>query len=159
MVQENGTWRVQRIVVTTPLNLFDETTIHNLGRSIVARHETSAVVSIRWITTAELDFKDQNRRHRFTCEIQSLAAAPLEHIPQEELSGLRTTVLKDGIRSGYRFAFSGCSAAGKTYQISAEPIRPGKSGDNSYCSDQSGVIYVSSSGRGETCLKEKTPIR
>jgi len=159
MIQEQGTWRVQRIVVTSPLNLFDNTAIYNLGRSIVARNEASAVRSIRWINSSELDFADQNPSIGFTCEIRGLMTGPLEHVPQEEVSGLRTTVLKDGTRSGYRFAFGGCSAAGKTYQVSAEPIRPGRSGDHSYCSDQSGVIYVSSSGSGEACLKEKTPIR
>ena len=159
MIQEQGTWRVRRIVVTSPLNLFDNTAIYNLGRSIVARNQASAVGSIRWITSAELDFADQHPKIGFTCEIRALMSGPLEHVPQEEVSGLRTTVLKDGTRSGYRFAFGGCSAAGKTYQVSAEPIRPGRSGDHSYCSDQSGVIYVSSSGSGEACLKEKTPIR
>ena len=159
MMQEHGAWRVQRVVVTTPVKLFDDSAIYNLGRSVMARNEASAITSIRWITSAELDFAEQNPSVGFTCEIRGLTAGRLEHVPQEELSGLRTIALKDGIRSGYRFAFGGCSAAGKTYQVSAEPIRPRRSGDHSYCSDQSGVIYVSSSGSGEACLKEKTPIR
>lgn len=159
MIQEHGMWRVQRIVVTSPLNLFDDSAMYNLGRAIVAQNQASAVRSIRWINSAELDFAEQNPRIGFTCDIRALAAAPLEHVPREELSGLRSTVFMDGARSGYRFAFGGCSAAGKTYQVSAEPIRPGKSGEHSYCSDQSGVIYVSSSGSGNACLKEKNPIR
>lgn len=159
MIEEHGTWKVQRIVVTSPINLFDNTVIYNLGRSIVARNQASAVGSIRWINIAELDFAERNPSIGFTCEIRRLMAGPLEQLPQEEVSGLRATVLQDGIRSGYRFAFGGCSPDGKTYQVSAEPIRPGRSGDHSYCSDQSGVIYISSSASGEACLKEKTPIR
>ena len=145
MVLENGFWKVRRIVVTSPVDLFDERAINSLGRSVMLRNEATAVGSIRWINSAELDFAGQNSKHKFTCEIGRLAAASSENVPEDELSGLRTTVLKDGVRSGYRFAFGGCSPFGARYQVSAEPIRPGKSGGHSYCSDESGVIYISSS--------------
>ena len=117
MVLENGFWKVHRIVVTSPVDLFDERAINSLGRSVMLRNEATAVGSIRWINSAELDFAGQNSKHKFTCEIGRLAAASSENVPEDELSGLRTTVLKDGVRSGYRFAFGGCSPLGQGIRL------------------------------------------
>jgi len=154
MVAQEGTWRIGRMVVTAPLNLFDKSALENLGRAVVASNESSAVAAIRWINTSEVSLATDKPKQGFTCDASRLAAS----IPASEGERIKTTVLKNGIKDGYSFKFDGCDKSGQTYRISAEPIRPGKSGNRSFCSDETGVIYLSASGKADSCFREKNPI-
>jgi hypothetical protein len=154
MALQSGTWRIGRMVVTGPLNLFDNNALDNLSHAIISRNEASAVGAIRWINNSEITFASNNPKPGFTCNTTQLSS----FVPGPEAESIKTTVMKDGSRSGYSFRFDGCEKDGQSYRISAQPIRPGHSGNRSFCSDESGIIYFSASASGDACLKEKNPI-
>jgi hypothetical protein len=153
MVAQGGSWRVLRMTATSPVNLFSPAIFKNLADAIIAQHESSAVGTIRW-----LDHLQLLGRARFTCDPVQLLHSDFKGVPADRETEIRDHVLKDGLNNGYRFSLLGCSATGDKFKVSAEPIRPGKSGRDSFCSDESGVIYKSESGSGTTCLLEKKPL-
>jgi type IV pilus assembly protein PilA len=68
-------------------------------------------------------------------------------------------VLATGVKSGYNFTAAGTAAAAGPsviYTSLALPTVPGQTGQNAYCSDQSGVLYYDLSGTG--CTNASNPL-
>lgn len=132
--------------------------IPNLLRSRIAANEASAVGSIRVINTAQVTYATTYPAIGFTCSLAELDGS--DQPPSEKSAGLIDSVLAGGEKSGYRFTLSNCSGSPvDAYQVTAEPIAPGQSGQRAFCSDQSGVISLTSEGTGETCLSSGTPLQ
>jgi type IV pilus assembly protein PilA len=132
--------------------------IPNLLRARTAANEASAVGSLRTIVTAEITYQDE----------YSNGYAPSLHALDGTSGGnascdhaqLIDPVLASGRRSGYTFTYSaprafagpeqalspqaaanGCTTSGSTaFEIVAEPITMGTTGQRSFFVDQTGVI-------------------
>jgi len=132
--------------------------IPNLLRSRIAANESSAVGSVRTINTAQFTYASTYSNVGFTCSLAELNGAGPPY--SEKSAGLIDSVLASGMKSGYRITLSNCSGNPvETYQVTAEPVTRGQSGQRSFCSDQTGVISFSSAGSGEECLKSGTPLQ
>ena len=80
--------------------------------------------------------------------------------PSEKSAGLIDSVLAGGQKSGYRFTLSNCSGNPvESYQVTADPVAFGQSGQRIFCSGQEGIIRFSSTGSVEDCLSSGEPLQ
>jgi type II secretory pathway pseudopilin PulG len=118
--------------------------IPNLLRARIAANETSAVASVRTLNVAEISYASAHPSTGFTCSFS-------------DLSSLIDASLASGRKNGYQFELSGCTANESgvmdKYQVVAYPITPNTTGVRAFCSDESSVIKVDSSGSSQGCLE------
>jgi type IV pilus assembly protein PilA len=123
--------------------------IPNLLRARMAANESSAVVSIRSLNVAEVSYSTEHSNVGYTCSLADLS---------NQLDGK----LASGLKTGYIFQLSGCaSGTGGSivkYQVVAYPITQNTTGTRAFCSDESNVIKVDSSGSAQGCLEEGSPL-
>ena len=99
----------------------------------------------------------------FTCSLASLGP-PSGSTAGSTGGGLIDGVLASGVKSGYNFALTSCTAAGSTtinvtYSSTGVPTAPGQTGQRAFCSDQSGVIKYDAGGSGSSCLSGTTALQ
>lgn len=121
--------------------------IPNLLRARIAANESSAVASVGRVTTAEVTYAAQHPEEGYTCSLSSLESANL--IPAD---------LAKGLKNGYAFEVSGCGSStdhpgNDKFQVVAYPVRVNQTGIRAFCSDQTSVIRVDSSGSPQHCLE------
>jgi type IV pilus assembly protein PilA len=136
--------------------------IPNLLRARMAANEASAVGSVRTINTAEMSYASAFPKIGYTCDLRSLGGdSSKSPVSDPSAPGLIDNMLASGAKSGYRFNIVGCGAVDDAprFQVTAEPITPGTSGQRTFCSDQTGVIRYIQKGSGEDCLQFGDPIR
>jgi hypothetical protein len=127
-------------------------TIPNLLRARMAANESSAVAEVRALITAEIAYANTHSDAGFTCSLSNLAEDNL-------ISG----DLALSTRNGYRFELLNCSpdsTGGRNvkFQVVAHPVTPNQTGIRSFCSDESAVIKVDSSGSAQVCLENGTTL-
>lgn len=132
--------------------------IPGLLHSRIVVNESSAVGSIRTIYVAEVTYATSYPAVGYTCSLMDLGGTGRP--PSEKSAGLIDSVLASGQKIGYRFTLRNCSGnPAESYQVTAEPIQRGQTGQRTFCSDQKGVISFSSTGTVEECLSSGTPIQ
>lgn len=121
--------------------------IPNLLRARMAANESSALASLRTITTAELTYAGSHPNAEYACSLSDLAQAQLIE-----------TVLASGQRAGFRFEIMACEAdtdgaPNKKYKAVAYPITVNQTGIRAFCTDETAVIRVDSGGSAQNCLE------
>lgn len=127
--------------------------IPNLLRAKIAADESSAVGSIRTLLTAEISYSTQHQSEGFTCNLADLKSV-----------GLSDSSLLSGQKNGYAFTLQNCTAdaPGKPiskFQVIAVPLSLNSSGTKAFCTDETGVIRLDSSGSAQDCLDHGSPLR
>jgi len=127
--------------------------VANLLRSRIAANESSAVGSVRNITTAQVTYSTTYPDVGFACRLASLGGPEDGSCSADSNTAcLIDQKLASGQKSGYVFTLRGCSGTpAVTYQITAEPAIPGQTGQHAFCSDQSGVIRFTPAGSTVAC--------
>ena len=113
----------------------------------IASNQASAVGSLRTINTAQITYASTYNAG-YSRNLQQLG--PGASAPNANRAGLIDEVLASGTKAGYRFVYTpGAQAAGgvDTYQLFADPIQPGVTGNYYYYTDHSGVIRQNTSQR------------
>lgn len=121
--------------------------IPNLLRARMAANESSAVATVRTITTAQISYWGEHPETGYACSLSTLSEA-------QKIDN----TLASGQRSGYRFEITGCEAeiqggATTKYKLVAYPITANQTGLRSFCSDESAVIKQHSGGSAQNCLE------
>jgi len=124
--------------------------IPNLLRARIAANESSAVGSIRVITSAEARYAASHRDAGYTCSLSDLNGEDIDDR------------LVDGQKDGYSFYLRACSdgASGMPitkYQVLASPLTRNQTGTRVFCSDETAIVKTSSSV--ETCSENGTELR
>jgi type IV pilus assembly protein PilA len=119
--------------------------IPNLLRARMAANESAAVAAVRTLNTAEISYAQENPEAGYTCALT-------------DLKQLIDGGLASGQKYGYVFELTGCSAgtygkAKTTYRVVAYPLTANQTGVRAFCSDESAVIKVDSSGSARGCLE------
>lgn len=142
-----------------PILIIAAIAIPNLLRAKMAANEASALGSTRTIVTAELTF-DDSYANGFTPSLETLGGAA-DNLDTCERAGLIDKVLASGQKNGYSFTYipegpavmsdsaraRGCTRAGSQgFEIHADPITRGTTGQRSFYADQTGVIRYSRQG-------------
>jgi len=122
--------------------------IPNLLRARMAANESSAVAAVRIIETAEVTYATDHPDRGFTCYLGDLSR---EELLKHELAS--------GKKAGYQFDLLNCipatpGGANRKFQVVAQPITPNQTGIRAFCSDESAVIKVDSSGSMRGCLQD-----
>ena len=154
MRKQKGFSLIELLIVVAIILIIAAIAIPNLLRSRIAANEASAVGSIRTLNTAEVTYASTYPNLGFTCTLASLG--PAGSVATSAAAGLVDSVLGSGVKSGYSFVLTGCTAAGSTginvtYTSQGSPVVVGQTGQRAFCSDQSGVIKFDAAGSGSTC--------
>ena len=134
---------IELLVVVAIILIIAAIAIPNLVRSRLMANESSAVSSVRSITTAEIAYASTygvgygalaNLGGAFPCTASVATACLLDPI----LSG--------GVKSGYTIAAAPGGANAVTFVSSAVPLSVGFTGQRTFCSDETGVIRFDATG-------------
>jgi type IV pilus assembly protein PilA len=150
--RQKGFTLIELLIVVAIILIIAAIAIPNLLKSQMAAHQASAVGSVRTIVTSEVTYQS-TWGVGFANSIDNLGGA----VPCTASSG--TACLLDPVlstapyqKSGYTLAAPGAGGAGTasspntSFAASAVPIKIGSSGQNAYCSDESGVIRFDPTG-------------
>jgi type IV pilus assembly protein PilA len=122
-----------------------------------AANETSAIQSIRTINLAEDQYETTNPGQGYACTLQALGGDPNSGPPSATSAQILQQDLASGTKAGYQFKIANCTKMSRNgsdivtgYTIMAQPLTVGRTGDRTFCSDQSGEIKFDPTG-GTNC--------
>ena len=142
-----------------PILIIAAIAIPNLLRAKMAANEASAVGSLRTIMTAEISF-DDSYANGFAPNLEALGGNAGDQDSCDHAK-LMDPALAAGQKSGYTFSYvptgqpifresakaRGCTRAGtEAFEVHADPVTRGTTGQRSFYIDQTGVIRFSIDG-------------
>jgi type IV pilus assembly protein PilA len=151
MKKHKGFSLIELLIVVAIILIIAAIAIPNLLRSKIAANEASAVYSIRAINTAQVSyFSTYGLGYGALIDLSTPAAGCA--VASSASACLIDSNLGAGTKSGYAFTSVASGGAGTTaspnsaFNTTAVPAAPGQSGQNSFCSDGSGVIRRDTAG-------------
>ena len=145
MKMQKGFSLIELLIVVTIILVIAGIAIPNLLRSKIAANEASAVYSLRVINTAQVTYSSS---YGLGYGALINLSTPAAGCPAATALAacLLDSNLGAGTKSGYNFTSVAAGGAGttaipnSTFNSTAVPVVLGVSGQNSFCSDGSGVI-------------------
>ena len=141
--KQKGFSLIELLIVVAIILIIAAIAIPNLLRAKIAANQASAVGSLRTLNTASIAFSTSYGQ--FPSALTALGPIGSSGTASSSSADLIDSVLAAGQKSGYNFSYSS-TAPFQAYTIIATPITPATTGQNSYFTDQSGVIRVDTSG-------------
>jgi type IV pilus assembly protein PilA len=133
--------------------------IPTMGNMTKYANETSAQQSMRAINMAESQYNTMYPSNGYACNLSQLGGDPHSGAPTATSAQVLQQDLATGIKSGYQFTISNCvknTSSGSDrvtgYTVMAQPLTVGKSGNRTFCSDETGQIKFDPTG-GTNCTQ------
>ena len=123
-------------IAFVPFVLIAVIAIPNLLKARMAANEASAVGGVRRIVAAEMTYAESQKE--YTCDLTAL--------------NLNDGNLGRGLKSGYIYNLSDCSATG--FKVEAVPVKADNTGRRAFCADESGVIRYELGGGKGSCTTD-----
>lgn len=123
-------------------------------------NQTSAIQTIRTITSAEMSYDVSYPDNGFACSLPTLGGDSASGPATAQAAQLIDPALAaSSQKAGYTFAVT-CGAkvtvnnhdVYTSYRLTAVPLEVGKTGDNGYCADENNVIKIDPAG-GTNCIQ------
>jgi type IV pilus assembly protein PilA len=159
MRKAKGFSLIELLIVVAIILIIAAIAIPNLMRARIAANESSAVNSLRTISTAETLYATTYPDIGYTCSLTELGPPPSGN-PSSSGAGTLDDVLSTGRKAGYNFGLQDCVGTPKSkYTSTAGPVNIGASGIRAFCSATPGVINFASDGLVATCLASDSVIQ
>ena len=143
---ESGFTLVELLIVMSVILIIITLAIPSYEKVHIKANETSAMASVRMLNSMETEYNSSFPAHGFACSLATLGGK----IPDD---------LASGSNAGYNFTISNCQKNTvnnvdqyNSYNITATPVSVGKSGQRTFCSDESGQIHFDPKG-GTNCTE------
>jgi type IV pilus assembly protein PilA len=134
--KEKGFSLIELLIVVAIILIIAAIAIPNLLRSKMAANEASAVGSLRTLNTACVTYSTTYGTYPNSLAYLGPAGAGGA---SSTTADLIDSVLSAGTKSGYVFSFT-AGTANLSYQLNADPVTRGQTGQRSFFTDSSGVI-------------------
>ena len=138
---------IELIIVVTVILVIAAIAIPSLMRAKMSANEASAVSALRTLATTEVNY-DASYSSGYSPTLAALGPPPPGNVATQATAGLVDEELASGIRGGYHFIYTAVdpTSSGRPsgYQVQANPVSPGITGQNYYYVDQSNVIRQAS---------------
>lgn len=150
---------VELLIVMSVILIIITLAIPSYEHVHIKANETSAIASVRMLNSMETEYNSSFPSHGFACSLSTLGGKSGSGTPTAEAAQLIPDDLASGSKAGYNFTIANCQKNTinnqdqyNSYQITATPISVGKSGNRTFCSDESGQIRFDPKG-GTNCTE------
>lgn len=155
----NGFTLMELLIVMAVIAILMLIAIPTMGNMTRYANEVSAQQSVRAINMAQSQYNTMYPSSGYACALTALGGDSHSGPPTATSAEVLQQDLATGIKSGYQFSISNCTkntASGSDrvtgYQILAQPLTVGKSGNRTFCSDETGQIKFDPTG-GTNCTQ------
>ena len=156
---EAGFTLVELLIVMSIILILITLAIPGFEHVHIKADQTSAIASIRMLNSMEAEYNSNYPSRGYACSLAALGGKTGSGTPTPEAAQLIPDDLASGSKSGYNFVISNCSKNTvnnqdqyNSYQITATPVSAGKSGQRTFCSDETGQIRFDPKG-GTNCTE------
>ncbi len=125
----------------------------------IKANETSAIATVRVLNSMEAEYSSNYPSHGFACSLATLGGKQGSGTPTPEAAQLIPDDVASGSKAGYNFTISNCAKNTvnnvdqyNSYQVTATPINVGRSGNRTFCSDETQQIRFDPKG-GTNCTE------
>jgi type IV pilus assembly protein PilA len=148
MRTQKGFSLIELLLVVAVILIISAIAVPNFLRSRLRANEASAVASLRVINTAAVTYSITYPDLGFPAQLSTLGGAnPCSSSSAQAC--LLDDILAQGAKGGYNFAWTGDGAVPSvSFTITGTPQTIGGSGQNMYCTDQTGIIHYDPTGSG-----------
>jgi len=148
MRNQKGFSLIELLLVVSVILIISAIAVPNFLRSRLRANEASAVASLRVINTAAITYSITYPDLGFPAQLTILGGVNPCSASSTQ-SCLIDDILAQGTKAGYSFSWTGDGAVPSvSFVDTGIPQSIGSSGQNMYCSDQTGVIHYDPSGSG-----------
>jgi type IV pilus assembly protein PilA len=155
----NGFTLMELLIVMAIIAILMLIAIPTMGNMTRYANETSAQQSVRAINMAQMQYSNTFPSSGYACTLTALGGDSHSGPPTATNAEMLQQDLATGVKSGYSFAISNCvknSQSGTDrvtgYTVMAQPLTVGKSGNRTFCTDESGQIKFDPTG-GTNCTQ------
>ncbi|HEV3220016.1 MAG TPA: prepilin-type N-terminal cleavage/methylation domain-containing protein [Candidatus Acidoferrales bacterium] len=142
--RNSGFSLIELMIVVTVILVIAAIAIPSLTHAKMAANEAAAASALRTLATEEANY-DAAWSSGFSPTLGALGPPPPGNVASPAFADMVDAVLASGIRGGYQFIYTpvippGSAGIPTGYQVNANPISPGITGEWFYFLDQSNVI-------------------
>ena len=155
----NGFTLMELLIVMAIITVLMLIAIPSYLNYVRLANETSAIKSIQTISQAQTQYSFTYPVSGYSCTLTALGGDPHSGPPSAASAEIIPPDLTTGIKSGYQFSISNCIKNSQNgtdrvtgFTLIAQPLTVGKTGNRTFCSDESGQIKFDPAG-GTNCTQ------